>query len=190
LLVRLRNFVAAAVVLSVALPAAAEDHCVVKAVVGGKPVTLKHCAVAFYDSENSVTIFFTEAPLSAEEAKTFQMNAYPDEKDSSGHRRTATHLAFCPGGGKPTPAPGAVKSVEMGWSHASSVFLSRQWVFELPQDKELKIEKLSGDLKLGGRLSGRMTGGKKSDGLDYSWDFDFDLRLPDKAAAAGQGCGS
>jgi hypothetical protein len=63
-------------------------------------------------------------------------------------------------------------------------------VFDLPKDKELKIEKLSGDLKPGGRLSGRMKGSKKSDGLDYSWDFDFDLRLPGKSAAAGPACGS
>ena len=184
------RFLSAAVfALAVSSATAGEDRCLVNAVIGGKPVKLEHCAVAFYDSENSVTLYFTENPLSAEEAQNFQMNANPEVKDSAGRQRTMAHLAFCPGGGKPTPNPQAVKSVEMSWNHASSVFLSRQWVFELPKDKELKIEKLSGDLKPGGRLAGRVTGGKKSDGLDYSWQIDFDLRLPEKPASAGPSCG-
>jgi hypothetical protein len=83
-----------------------------------------------------------------------------------------------------------VKSVEMSVAHASSPMLGRQWVFELPKDKELKIEKLSGKLALGGRLTGRITGAKTSDGLSYSWQADFDVRLPTKAAAAGLSCGS
>ncbi|HTD52907.1 MAG TPA: hypothetical protein VK780_07775, partial [Thermoanaerobaculia bacterium] len=134
--------------------------------------------------------YFTETPLSPEEAKVFQMNAYAKDTDSAGKPRTMAHLAFCPGGGKATPNAAAVKSVEMSVNHVASPFLGRQWVFELPKDKELKIEKLSGDLKPGGRLAGRVTGGKISDQLKYSWQIDFDLPLPDKAASAGPGCGS
>ena len=62
-------------------------------------------------------------------------------------------------------------------------------LFDLPADKGLTIQKLSGNLKLGGRLVGKITGSKKSDGLDYSWDIVFDLALPAKAAAAGPSCG-
>jgi len=54
----------------------------------------------------------------------------------------------------------------------------------------LKIEKLSGDLKIGGRLAGKITGAKKEGEQPYSWDVDFDLALPAKAAAAGPSCGS
>jgi hypothetical protein len=53
----------------------------------------------------------------------------------------------------------------------------------------LKIEKLSGDLKSGGRLAGKITGSKNVDQAPYSWDIDFDLALPAKGAAAGPGCG-
>ena len=98
-------------------------------------------------------------------------------------------VGFCPGGTGPVPSPDAVKSVEMSIGHSSSPMLGRQWVFDLPADKGLKIQKLSGSLKLGGRLAGKITGAKKSDDLDYSWDIVFDLALPAKAAAAGPGCG-
>ncbi len=55
---------------------------------------------------------------------------------------------------------------------------------------EKKVEKLSGDLKLGGRLTGRITGGKMSDGLKYSWEADFDMTLPKKSAEGGLVCGT
>ena len=51
-----------------------------------------------------------------------------------------------------------------------------------------KVEKLSGALKPGGRLAGRITGGKVSDGLKYEWQIDFDLALPAKSAAGGMTC--
>src|SRR5216683_2087360 len=136
-----RSFLVAGLLLILAGAAIADDKCLVKAVLGGKPGSM----VAF---------------------------------------------AFCPGGEKKIPSPAAVKSVEMNVAHPSSPFLGRQWVFDLPKDKEiLKIEKLSGKLALGGRLAGRITGGKTSDGLKYSWEADFDVQLPQKASAAGQACG-
>jgi hypothetical protein len=59
----------------------------------------------------------------------------------------------------------------------------------LPGDRaNLKIEKLSGELKAGGRLVGKLTGGKKEGERPYSWDVDFDVALPEKGAAAGPGC--
>ena len=183
-----RHLIAAGVLLTLAVTARAEDRCLVKAVIGGKPVTMKNCAVAMYD-ESGVTLFFSESPISAEEAATFQLNSYPKEKDPSGKPRSMMHFAFCPGGPKKSPDPAAVKSVEVSVNHASSLLLGRQWVFDLPKDKELKIEKLSGKLAPGGRLTGRITGAKTSDGLKYSWEADFEVQLPQKAAAAGPSCG-
>ena len=180
--------VALAAVLA-AGPALAVDTCLVKAVIGGKAAEMKSCAIAVYD-EKGVTLFFSESPIGAEERQAFEWNSYAKTADPSGKPRTMMHVAFCPGGGKAEANPAAVKSIELSMSSASSVMLQRQWVFDLPKDaKELKIEKLAGTLSPGGRLSGRITGGKTSDGLKYSWVADFDLEIPAKKAAAGAGCG-
>ncbi len=183
-----RRPLASAILLAFAAVARADDKCLARAVIGGERVALKYCEVAMYD-EKGVTLVFMEAPISAEEVAAFEWNSAPKEKDPSGKPRTMIELGFCPGGDKPAPSPGAVKSVEMSVNHASSPMLGRQWVFDLPK-KELKIERLSGNLALGGRLAGRMTGSKKSDDLNYSWEIDFDVQLPRKAAAAGPSCGS
>ncbi len=185
----LRSVLAAAILFVLAGTARADDTCLAKGSIGGKPFALKHCEVAMYD-EKGVTLAFMEEPISAEEVAAFQVNSYPKDKDAAGKRRTMIELGFCPGGGTAVPAPGAVKSIEMSIEHASSPMLGRQWVFDLPKDKELKIDKLSGNLALGGKLAGRITGAKKSDEVPYSWEIDFDVQLPKKAAAAGPGCGS
>ena len=186
----MRLVTAVAVSLLVAgAPALAEDRGLVNAVIGGKSVVMKHCAAAVYD-HTGLTLFFSESPIGAEEKAMFELNSYPKDVDPSGKPRTMMHAAFCPGGGKSEANPAAVKSVELSMSSASSPMLQRQWVFDLPKDaKELKIEKLAGTLAPGGRLSGRITGGKTSDGLKYSWEADFDLTIPAKQAAAGAGCG-
>jgi len=59
-------------------------------------------------------------------------------------------------------------------------------VFDPAKDKQIKFETLTGDLKKGGKLSGKVTGaipGKK-----FDWDLQFDLVLPQRAAGAGPGC--
>ena len=180
--------VAALLVVS-GLPARAEDRCLVKAVIGGKSVVMKHCAAAVYD-HTGLTLFFSETPIGAEEKAMFELNSYPKDVDPGGAPRSMMHLAFCPGGGKPEASAAAVKSVEVSMSLAGSPMLQRQWVFALPKDKELKIEKLDGTLAAGGRISGRFTGGTTSDLLKYSWQVDFDLAVPEKEAAAGAGCSS
>jgi hypothetical protein len=175
------------IVFAAAPAARAADKCVVKAVINGKPIAFQSCTVAVYD-EKGVTLLLTEAPLSADETSTFQMNSYPPEKDASGKRRALLSFAFCPGGGKSTPDPAAVKSVEVAANDGSPFGL--QDVFDLPAQKaNLKIEKLSGDLKAGGRLAGKITGAKTVDQVAYSWDVDFDVALPAKGAAAGPSCG-
>ena len=179
--------VAALLVVST-VAASAEDVCLVNAVIGGKPAVMKNCAAAVMDSRG-LTLWFSESPIGAEEKARFEMNSYPKDTDPDGKPRSMMSLAFCPGGGKPQADVAAVKTVEMSISHASSAILQRQWVFELAQGSELKIERLSGTLEAGGRIAGRITGGKTSDLLKYSWEADFDLALPQGNALAGPGCG-
>ncbi len=177
---------AAALAASSTLHAA--DKCVAKANIGGKSVVLKNCAVAMY-YDSGVTLWFTDAPISAEELSTFQLNSDAKTTHADNRMRTMLSLAFCPGGGKATAAAAAVKSVEVV-ANESTPGAWQSFVFQLPADKaNLKIEKLSGDLKSGGRLSGKITGAKKEGERPYSWDVDFDVTLPAKGAAAGPGCG-
>jgi hypothetical protein len=177
--------------LALAAPAFAEDKCSVKAVIAGKPVAMKYCAVALYDSENSVTLAFSDTAFASKEIEAFQESSEMPDKDAAGKPRTMIHFAFCPGGGKLVMSPAAVKLVEMRVNVASSAFLGFQNTFELPKEKSVvNIEKLSGDLKLGGKIAGRITGGRTSDGQKYSWEADFDMKLPAKSSMGGQGCGN
>jgi len=189
-MLKTRRLFVLASLFALAAPALAEDTCSVKAVLGGKPVTMKHCAAAIYEVRDdfySLTLWFSDAPFAATELETFRMNSYAVDKTADGKPRTMMHFAFCPG----TKNAADAKSVETGVNVAGSPFFGRQWVFELPKEKDmLKIEKLAGSIAPNGKLSGRITGGKLSDGLKYSWEADFQFTLPAKAAAAGPGCGS
>jgi hypothetical protein len=92
-------------------------------------------------------------------------------------------IMFCPGGGKPTASAGAVKSIDINTNHAKSPMVGIQRVVEAPRD--FKVEKMAGEVKAGGTLSGKVSGS-----LDKtSFTFDFDVNLPAKEAAAGMGCG-
>ena len=187
---RLRLLVVSFLV-GLAIPALAEDKCMVKAVLGGAPATLKYCAVSLYDSEHSVTLVFSDTKFTAKQIADFQYSSALPEEDAAGKERTSIHFAFCPGGGAVQPNPSAVKLVEMSVIIGGSPFLGFQNVYELPKDKAVvNIEKLSGVLKLGGNLAGRITGGRMADGKKYSWEADFDMKLPAKAAFGGQGCGN
>lgn len=187
---RLRLLVVS-ILMGLAIPALAEDKCMVKAVLGGAPVTMKYCAVSLYDSEHSVTLVFSDTAFTPKQIAEFQDSSAVPEKDGAGKGRTSIHFAFCPGGGTLQPAPSAVKLVEMSVAIGGSPFLGFQNVYELPKDKAVvNIEKLSGVLKLGGNLAGRITGGRMADGKKYSWEADFDMKLPATAAFGGQGCGN
>ena len=184
-----RLFVAVVSLALAASAARAADKCVAKATIAGKAVVLKSCAVALYEGGNSVTLWLTDSPISADELSTFQLNSAAKTTYADHRMRTMLSLAFCPGGGKATPSVAAVKSVEIV-ANESTPGAWQSFVFHLPDDKaNLKIEKLSGDSKTGGRLAGKITGAKKEGERPYSWDVDFDVALPAKAAAAGPGCG-
>jgi hypothetical protein len=173
--------------LMLAPPALADGSCRVEAVIAGEKVAMTHCAVALRDNQG-LTLFFSASPIGAEEREAFEFNSYAKSKDPSGKERTMMHAAFCPGGGTPASDPARVKSVELSLNLAGNPLAFRQWVFDLPQDKGLRIERLTGSLEAGGRFAGRMTGSSASDGEEYSWQADFDLILPSRNAAAGPGC--
>jgi hypothetical protein len=184
----MRPLLVASIALLLTTPTLAADVCKAKGVMGGKAYSMTHCVVSYYDDQKSVTIWLSETPFTADEAEQFVVSSYARDKEADGRPRTQMHLGFCPGGGTAAPSPSAPKSVEFWMTHKDSPWLSRQWVVE-PKDKDWKFEKLSGKLEPGGKLSGRMTGSRVSEGK-YAWEIDFDLTLPAKSALGGMGCGS
>ncbi|MEP7180653.1 MAG: hypothetical protein ABI886_00525 [Betaproteobacteria bacterium] len=183
--VRSLKLLALASISLVAVDASAQNKCSATVVIAGQKASLANCIAAFLDDSNSVTIWFNEAPVAPKEAEAFQVSAYADTS-KDGKERTMVLIAFCPGGGKPTAAAAAVKSIDMGIGSARSALAGRQWVIDA--GKDFKVERLSGEVKAGGTLAGRITGSRSSDG-PYSWDLEFDVRLPAKSAAAGMSCG-
>lgn len=178
-----RILAVAALAASIAGPARAADKCSARGMMQDQSFKLEACAIAWYPDQNSVAIWFTEKPLSADALKTFHLGSYADLKG------TAMSFAFCPGGGKAKADPKAVKDVEAAVNHAASPMVQQNWLFK-PGDKGLKIEKMSGEMKPGGRLVGRMTVKTTLDqGQAYSWEADFDVAMPAQTAAAGLSCG-
>ena len=184
--------IATAIVLAAALAAIptgalAQNKCKAKGVMGGQAFDLAHCEVAYYESSQGVTIWFSSTPITQEEREFFQLSSSEDRFKKG---RTMVHVGFCPGGGSATASPATAKSVELGFKHATVMDLGTQdqWVLEPAKDKSIKIEKLAGDMKKGGKLAGRITGAIPNKKPPFSWDLEFDLTLPQKAAGAGPGC--
>ena len=170
--------------LASATPAQATETCSASGVMAGERFSLAYCAVAFLPGENSVTLWFNDEPIAKDEQAAFEMSAYAGTF-ANGRERTIVLAAFCPGGGATTAAPGAVKSIDMGLNHAKSAMAGRQWLLEAPQD--FKVEHIAGEVIAGGKVSGRITGQRASDGA-YAWDLRFDLTLPTQEAASGISC--
>lgn len=167
-----------------AAPAQAAGTCSASGLMAGESFSLAHCAAAFLPGENSVTLWFNDEPIAPDEQAAFEMSAFASPF-SKGRDRTMVLVAFCPGGGATTASAGAVKSVDMGLNHAKSAMAGRQWLLEAPQD--FKVEQITGEAVPGGKLSGRITGQRASDGA-YTWDLKFDLTLPTQEAASGVAC--
>ena len=183
---RPRRCVSAIALAACAATAHAQNKCTATGVMAGEKFSIAHCAAAVYPDSNSVTIWFNEGPITLQEAEAFQNSAYADSR-KGGKERTMLLVAFCPGGGKATADSGAVKSIDLGLSHAKSAMAGAQWVVEAPED--FKVDRIAGDVKPGGKLTGRITGSRGSDGRPYSWDLTFDVTLPTKEAASGMTCG-
>ena len=152
----------------------------------GEKFVANNCAAALYIDEHSVTIWFNESLISPKEVEDFQSSAYA-KPVKDGKERTMLLLAFCPGGGKAIASASSFKSIDFALTHAKSAMAGAQWVIQAPKD--FKVDKISGDLKPGGNLVGKITGSRASDGRPYAWDLSFDVTLPAKDAASGITCG-
>jgi len=149
---------------------------------GGERFTLTHCVASLYGDSHSVAIWFNEEAITPQEAESFQTSSYADGA-KGGKQRTMATMMFCPGGGKETASAAAVKSIDLSTNHARSPMAGIQRVVEAPKD--FKVEKMTGEVKPGGALSGKIAGN-----LDKTtFTFDFELNLPAKDAAAGMSCG-
>jgi len=163
-----------------AASAPVKTRCSATGTMSGEKFAASNCVAALYD-QRSVAIWFNEEPIAPAEAENFQMSSYADGA-KGGKQRTMAIIMFCPGGGKAAPSAAAVKSMDLNTNHAKSPMAGIQRVVESPKD--FKVEKMTGALKPGGTLSGKIVGN-----LDKtSFTFDFELNLPTKEAAAGLGC--
>ncbi len=164
----------------------AQNKCIATGQMGGQAFSLTYCEVAYYEGSQGITIWFSSTPITPEERDFFQTSSSADRFRKG---RSMVQVAFCPGGGA-VLSPKAAKSVEIGFKHATVLSLGPQdqWVLEPVSDKQIKIESLTGELKRGGTLSGKITGAVAGQKPAFSWDLQFDLALPQRAAGAGPGC--
>ncbi|HEV3239955.1 MAG TPA: tetratricopeptide repeat protein [Casimicrobiaceae bacterium] len=162
--------------------ARAQDKCSATGLMEGEKFSVNHCAVALYGDQHSVAIWFNEEPITAPEAEAFQTSSYV-ASPHAGRQRTMATIMFCPGGGATTAAAAAVKSIDLSTNHAKAVLAGVQWVVESPTD--FKVEKMSGDIRPGGTLAGKIVGSRGK----TTWNFEFDVTLPTRDAAAGMSCG-
>jgi len=120
----------------------------------------------------------------------------PTQVRSEGYAELLGDIVIQCTGGSPVTPGGAVplaknaRNVEIGFKHATELNLGPQdnWVFEPATDKQIKFEALTGELKRGGTLSGKVTGAIAGQKPPFSWDLQFDLVLPQRAAGAGPSC--
>ncbi len=158
------------------------DKCSATGSMEGEKFAASHCVVSLYGDQHSVAIWFNEDPITPAEADGFRLSSYADGA-KGGIQRTLVQIMFCPGGGAATASPAAVKSIDINTNHARSPTAGLQRVVESPKD--FHVEKMAGDIKPGSMLTGRIVGGLGK----TSWVFDFDVKLPEKDAAAGMTCG-
>jgi len=159
-----------------------KTRCSATGSLGGERFTATHCVASVYGDQHSVAIWFNEDAITPQEAEGFQTSSYADGT-KGGKQRTMAIIMFCPGGGKETASASAVKSIDLSTNHASSPMAGIQRVVQAPKD--FKVEKMTGEVKPGGALSGKIAG--KLDKTTFT--FDFELNLPAKDAAAGMSCG-
>jgi Sel1 repeat len=165
-----------------AATAPVKTRCSATGSMGGEKFMATNCVASMYEDQHSVAIWFNEDAITPQEAESFRTSSYADGT-KGGKQRTMAIIMFCPGGGKETASAAAVKSIDLNTNHAKSPLAGIQRVIQAPKD--FKVEKMTGEVKPGGLLSGKIAGN-----LDKTtFSFDFELNLPAKYAAAGMGCG-
>ncbi len=172
----------AIVLCAFALGAQAQNKCSATGLMGGEKFAANNCAVAQYHGE-SVAIWFNEDPISAREAEDFQASAeVNDEKD--GKQRTLLVIDFCPGGGAMTASAAAIKLIGLHTNHATSPFLGIP--HDVVEPKFFKVGKMTGEIKAGSTLAGKIAGTNSSGKTQFT--LDFEVKLPAKDASSGSGC--
>jgi hypothetical protein len=166
-----------------ATPAPVKAHCSASGVMGGEKFSATHCVASLYGDQHSVAIWFNEDAITPEEADGFRMSSYA-ESAKGGKQRTMAIIMFCPGGGSETASPQAIRSIDLNTNHARSPIAGIQRVLQAPKD--FKVETMSGQVKPGGVLSGKISGGIEKTTLA----LEFELSLPAQDAAAGMSCGN
>lgn len=169
------------VVATATATASRPDKCSATGLMEGEKFTANHCVVSLYGDQHSVAIWFNEEAISPAEADSFRLSSYADG-NKGGKPRTLVQIMFCPGGGAATASPAAVKSIDVNTNHARSPIAGLQRVAQSPKD--FKVEKMTGEIKPGSMLTGRIVGAMGK----TTWVFDFDVKLPEKEAAAGMTC--
>jgi TPR repeat protein len=165
-----------------AVPAApVKTRCLASGTMGGEKFTATHCVASLYGDQHSVAIWFNEDAITPEEADSFRMSSYADAA-TGGKQRTMAIITFCPGGGTETASAQAVQSFDLNTNHSRSPMAGIQRVVEAPKD--FKVEKMTGEVKADGLLSGKISGSVDK----TTFTFDFELSLPSKDAAAGMSC--
>jgi len=173
---------AAAKSQAVAAPLSRPDKCLATGVMEGEKFTANHCVVSLYGDQHSVAIWFNEDAISPAEADGFRLSSYA-EANKAGKPRTLMQIMFCPGGGTAIASPAAVKSIDINTNHARSPMAGLQRVAQSPKD--FKVERMTGEIKPGSMLTGRIVGGISK----TTWILDFDVKLPENDASAGMTCG-
>ena len=158
------------------------NKCSATGLMEGERFAASNCAVSLFGDQHSVAIWFNEDPISPPEVEDFQVSSYAGGA-KVGKPRTLIRIMFCPGGGATTASAAAVKSIDLNTNHAKAPLAGIQRVVESPKD--FKVEKMAGEVKPGAMLTGRIVGslGKTT------WNLEFDVKLPEKDAAAGLSCG-
>lgn len=164
-----------------AATASLPDKCSASGVLEGERFTASHCVVSLYGDQHSVAVWFNEDAIAPDEASAFQLSSNAsDRKD--GKPRTMIVVMFCPGGGSAAASPGAVKTLDLNTNHARAPLAGLQRSLRAPA--ELKVERMSGEVKPGGRLSGAMVGNVAKTNVR----LEFEVTLPARDAAAGMTC--
>lgn len=180
---RARRLPIAMLLSVIAFAAQAQNTCTATGAMAGLKFAANNCAAALSSSQHSVAIWFNENPISEQDAKDFQAAGTVDVA-KNGTQRTLVLIMFCPGGGAATASPSAVKSMSLTTNHAKSLLAGIQWNVKSPKD--FKVEKMTGEVRQGGELAGKIVGKWHK----TTFDLSFDVTLPATDAAQAMDCGT
>src|SRR5213075_3581759 len=87
----------------------AQNKCIAKGQMGGQIFSLTVCEVAYYESSQGITIWFSSTPITSEERDFFQTSSSADRFRKG---RTMVLLSFCLGDGAAVPLAKNARNVD------------------------------------------------------------------------------